>query len=50
MKTLKKHQLERLQKIGLLLSQEEKVCEPKQHEIILSKLFKTRQLIFKYKL
>lgn len=50
MKTLKKHQLERLQKIGLMLTQKEKVCEPKQHDFILNKLFKVRQLIFKHKL
>lgn len=50
MKTLKRHQLERLQKIGFQFHQESKICEPEKHGEFLSKMFKVRQLIFKHRL
>ena len=50
METLKQYQLKRLQKIIFQLYQTGKICENKKHSEILNKIFRAKQLIFKYKL
>jgi len=50
MKTLKRHQLERLQKMIRFSLQEEIFCEPKEHSEHRMRTHRLTQLIFKNKL